>query len=153
MPKKAKARKKRGTMALRSAAEALQYEWWMTHVTMGQMAHAKKAGDQALVNSALESFLIHVRNISDFFRVRRREEDDVLARDYLGRTPRVKLPYIRKNKKRLHRRIAHLSYSRSRLGRGWQTERMQKETDGAMKVFQDNLRARGKRALPRIIQI
>lgn len=125
----------------------------MAHVSRGQLIQAEKAGDQALMNSTLESFLIHARNICDFFRVRSREDDDVLARDYLGRTPRVKLPYIRKNKKRLNKRIAHLSYSRPRLGRGWPTARMLKEIDEAMKIFQDRLKASRKRTLPKIVQI
>ena len=140
-------------MALRSAAKAVHYEWLMAHVAMGQMAQAKRVGDKALENSTLESFLIHARNIRDFFRFFCSDNDDVLARDYLGRTPRVKMPYIRKNRRRLNKRIAHLSYSRPRLSRGWQTGRMLKEIDGAMMTFQSRLRACGKRALPKIIQI
>lgn len=139
-------------MALRSAAEALHYEWGMIHVSRGQIVLAKKAHDQALENTALESFLIHARNISDFFQVGGRE-DDVLARDFLGLTPRVKLPYIRKHKKRLNRRLAHLSYSRPRLKREWPTGLMLREIDRAMNLFQDRLKASGKRALPKIIQI
>ena len=134
MTQKLPPRKQRGIHALRSAAQALHYEWNTAHTSLVLMSLAKRNSDQVLMNASLESFLIHARNICDFFDVRGRQ-DDILAKDFLGRTPRARLTYIRKNKVRIHKRIAHLSYSRPRLKRGWASALMMKEIDGAMRVF------------------
>lgn len=86
------------------------------------------------LNASLESLIIHARNIRDFFNSTGRE-NDVLAIDFLGRNLRIRMPYIRKNKKRLDRRIAHLSYSRSRMSPKWDVAKIISEMNDSINRF------------------
>lgn len=148
--KKCLIRRTRGRRALESAARDLHYEWAQAHISAEFAKLARKKRNQKLENTAVESFLIHARAIGEFFGKKGRP-NDVLARDYLGHSPRVRLPYTRKNKKRIDRRIAHLSYSRPRMSPDWPLDLMIEEIDRAMRLFVGRLKKRGLRALPKII--
>ena len=86
-----KSRIKRGRTALSSAAGALFYEWKTAKDDYALINIAREDRNQALMNAALESFLIHARNIRDFFRVSGRD-NDILVSDFLGNKPRVRMP-------------------------------------------------------------
>ena len=100
------------------------------------LAKANAARNQDLVNLFLEAFLLHARNIRDFL-AWSNNPNDVIASDYVGRPVRVRMPLLRSRKvrERLNRRIAHLSYSRSRLGRHWNVAILLTEIDSAMSAF------------------
>lgn len=146
MAKHSITRPRRGQRALQSAAKDLQYEWRMARVATNATIEGTLKQDAAMVNMALESFLIHARNIRDFF-ASRGNPDDVLARDFLGRPTRVRLSLLRspKIRRRLNKRIAHISYSRARLGRGWNWSILLSEINDAMGKFEQRLRARSKK--------
>jgi hypothetical protein len=97
---------------------------------------ARSVGDTWASNLALECFLLHARVIRDFFRTHG-SADDVLARDFLNRPPRFRLSLLRSStiRRRLNRGVAHLSYSRSRLGRNWQVRTLLNEINQAMDAF------------------
>ena len=65
----------------------------------------------------------------------------VIGADFVGRPVRVRMPLLRspKVRDRLNRRIAHLSYSRSRLGRNWNVPVILAEIEVAMEAFLDRL--------------
>lgn len=128
----------------------LQYEWAMARHSAVRAIDALAHRDHQTVNMALESLLIHARNIRDFFD-RTGRSDDVLASDFLGRPIRVRMSRLRSKKmrQRLNKRIAHLSYARARLGRSWDIVGLMTEINGAMEVFTDRLRA----ANPRLADI
>jgi hypothetical protein len=92
---------------------------------------------------ALECFLLHARNIRAFFDAEGRE-NDVLSRDFLGRPIRVAMPTLRSSQMqdRLNRRVAHLSYSRSYLGKSFPVEKLMGEINAAMARFEERLRSR-----------
>jgi len=138
----ARPRRPRGLRALSAAASDLRYEWDMTKVAAVLLSSATEADNPLLVNVALECLLLHARNIRDFF-APRGQSDDVLAADFLGRPLRVAMPLLRSHslRTRLNRRIAHLSYSRARLKRGWQVRTLTAEIDRAMTTFVRRLRA------------
>jgi len=71
----------------------------------------------------------------------------VLARDFLWSEPKVRLTLLRSNpiRKRLNRRIAHLSYSRSRLKRAWDVRRLLNEINSAMIQFVSLLARRDRK--------
>ena len=138
MERKNPARKPRGARALHSGLRALNYEWLAARSSAKLVRQARKSNDNEIMNVALESLLIHGRNICEFFRASARK-NDILAVDFLGRTPRVCLTYLRKNMHRIHRRVAHLSYSRPYMKRGWDSERMIKEIDAALELFFERL--------------
>ncbi len=136
MPKTPKPRRKRGPKALASAADDLNYEWKMARVSARALEKAYAANDVWAKNIALESFLVHARVIRDFYAASA-SENDVLAIDFLGSVPRVRLSLLRSRaiRTRLNRRIAHLSFSRSRLKRAWDVRTILNEINGAMDAF------------------
>src|SRR6267143_4684401 len=100
MTKSGTSRRKRGTKALAAAADDLNYEWKMAIVAARTLARAQGTGDQWAQNMALESFLVHARIIRDFFSPKA-SADDVLAVDFLGSTPKVKLTLLRSDRIRM----------------------------------------------------
>jgi hypothetical protein len=50
------------------AGDTLQYEYKMLASTERRFAQALEAGDEELANIILESFLLHVRNLTEFYR-------------------------------------------------------------------------------------
>ena len=80
--------------------------------------------------------IYHARNIRDFL-AWSNNPNDVVASDFVGRLVRVRMPLLRSSKvrERLNRRIAHLSYSRLRLGREWDVPLLITEIDSAMGAF------------------
>lgn len=143
MPEKLKPRVKRRRAALKTLADDVGYEWWMARESAARIATAKHARDQVGTNMALECFLVHARNIRDFF-ARNGRRNDVLARDFLGHLTVVRLPFLRntRTRRRLDRRVAHVSYSRSRLRRDWPVRTILAEIDRAMAKFERQLRAK-----------
>ena len=139
-------RPKRGRKALASVADDLNYEWKMANVAARALAQAQGMNDVWAQNLALESFLVHARIIRDFFAASG-STDDVLARDFLGSDPKVRLTLLRSNpiRKRLNRRIAHLSFSRSRLKRAWDVRRLLNEINSAMIHFLSLLARRDRK--------
>lgn len=150
MAKAPQIRPRRGIRALTSAADHLNYEWRMVRASATAVENASSAGDIWATNIALECFLLHARVIRDFF-AGRANRNDVLAKDFLTVRPRVQLPLLRSRttRTRLNRGIAHLSFSRSRLGRDWPVRRLLSEIDGAMTAFSSRLEAEH----PRLAQI
>ena len=145
-----KPRPNRGAAALRSAVKDLAYEWQTARDAVRALVSARQAGNTALSNMFIEDFLLHARNLRDFF-APRGKPDDVLAKDFLGRHPRIALPHLRSAavRNRLNRRIAHLSYSRPRFRVGWNIPRLLAEIEAAMEAFA--LRLESKR--PRLARI
>ncbi len=136
-----KPRPKRGVAILTSVARDLRYEWDMARTSALLLHRAAEDRNQLLVNVFLEDFLLHARNLRDFFAPSARP-DDVLACDFLGSTPRLALPHLRSTeiRNRLNRRISHLSFTRPRFRAGWNVPRLLREIDAAMIFFVARLR-------------
>lgn len=97
------------------ALDELFYEIEQLLGTMGP-----KTGKREVDNARLESRLIHVRNLLDFFAHQRRDRDDVLA-SHFG-FPFSPVSIDRLFADRLNKDLAHLTYSRtsrSEFQRGW----------------------------------
>jgi hypothetical protein len=118
----------------------------MARTAATRIRDAQQVGDEIGESMALESFLVHARNLRDFF-ARNGRDNDVLARDFLGRLASVRLPFLRRTatRHRLDRRIAHISYSRSKLKRDWPVTTILNELDAAMAKFERELRAASPR--------
>lgn len=82
----------------------------------------------SLTDAIFESFLIHARNLFDFFTKpeRRGDKDDVLAIDYVSDWKEKKGEvnkkhnYISSNLARINKMLAHLTYSGRELEKTWQ---------------------------------
>lgn len=108
---------------LKRSAEHVYYEIWMLHsATMRlQVLLNSQTKDQELLNSILESWCSHLRNLLDFFYTpqSKRYKDDMLAEDFVSdlrsfkkqRTAKKNFKHIHK---RVNKQIAHLTYHRNR---------------------------------------
>ncbi len=110
-------RRKRNKKELLRASEQLYYEFWMlTSVAQGLASGMAVRG--WLQNALLESFIIHVRALLDFFYTNDPKSDDIVALDYfsdkeLWKTLRPTLSRtLRIAKKRAGKEVAHLTYAR-----------------------------------------
>ncbi len=136
----------RGPAALKSAALTIEYEYRMLLVGFLAWGRAPTTEERNLV---LEAFLVHTRNLRDFF-AKSGQSDDILARDFVSQMPRIAMPYLRSKpfRKRLNRKLAHLSYSRPRLTSGWERETICREIEVAMRRFLERLQEENPRRVP-----
>ena len=81
--------------------------------------------EHVLKNLALEGFLLHLRNLRDFFYSKTAKPDDVLAADFFEdphKWQSVRPPLatvVEEKRDRLNRQLAHLSYSRLSFQKSW----------------------------------
>jgi hypothetical protein len=114
-------RARKGKEELHQAAQQVRYEILMliysaNHLSCWQSSPPSPTGYAA--NMALESFLIHFRNLRAFLcpSLQRCSADDVLASDFLGKDTATDLGDSIKlgdHQERLNKMLAHLSYSRN----------------------------------------
>ena len=96
-------------------APRVMYEWQMLHSM--RFISPQCNGNNPLSHATLESFLVHARNLYDFF-FKERKYDDVLvvdfyrAGDFWSTDQRKACPYIRDNYERLNKSLSHLTYWR-----------------------------------------
>lgn len=97
-----------------------------------------KIGDPTLDNAVLESRLVHVRTLLDFFARLHHEQDDVLAAHYgFPLSPIVLDPIF---VDRLNKDLAHLTYSRTQRTmsmKGWPVAKVVVPTLSRCKEFID----------------
>lgn len=144
-------RRHRGTAALKTAARVVLYEYWMFKEGLRWLVSLRRsssASNQVFVNAAIEVTLIHARKLLDFFTIGGRS-NDIKMRDFLTFPPRIALPYLRKNRKRINRKLAHTSYSNSRMSSSWDFREIETEINSAMQSFLDRL----KRDEPRLCKL
>jgi hypothetical protein len=101
---------------LKRASAHLHYELWMLTCTANGLGSGIATGGW-LSNALLESFVVHVRSLSDFLYAEAKKPDDVLAGDYLptGQWVKVRPPeseLLKRARVRAHKEIVHLTYER-----------------------------------------
>lgn len=101
---------------LKKASAHLHYEVWMLASTANALASGI-AVQGWLPNALLESFVIHLRALSDFLYAEAKKPDDVLASDFFGPEEWSKLrpvesELLKKARLRAHKEIVHLTYER-----------------------------------------
>ena len=102
---------------LRGAADALYYEFWMFERLALGMASGI-AGEGVINNALMESFVIHLRVLLDFFYTDKTEQDDIIAAHFFI-DPEIwkkarpdKTPLLLEAEKRANKEVAHLTYTR-----------------------------------------
>lgn len=140
-------RKKRTQQELQDASDHLNYEIWM----FNSLAHgigSGIAGQGPFANALLESFVIHVRAILDFFYNENPKFDDVIAEDYFSspdewRNIRPALSeLLRQTKRRAGKEVAHLTYARLDVTpetKPWPFVQIANEISVVIKVFLENV--------------
>jgi hypothetical protein len=118
--KKKESRKKRSTNELRQASNHLYYEVRMLeHMSTG--IHSGIAGNSAINNAFIESFVIHARILLDFFYPSKPRPDDVIVTDFFQH-PKTwekarpeKTGILDTIHKRVGKEAAHLTYARQKV--------------------------------------
>lgn len=102
------------------ASEHLEYEIWMFDVLVNGLVSGLTSSG-VLHNALLESFVIHVRLLTNFFYSSKQREDDVLAEDFFS-SPEVwrnsrppETTVLQKARNRAGKEVAHLTYARQLL--------------------------------------
>lgn len=134
------------------AAGHLNYEYQMLRTIAREVSTGMRP--QLLTNALLESFVIHLRALIDFFYPpERTKPDDMLATDYFPdsttwETARPPISDVLRNARtRAHKEIAHLTYARLDVTsdtKPWNVVGISKEIEVLMARF---LEASGRRPL------
>ncbi len=100
--------------------------------------------DQLTQNMALESFLVHVRNLRDFLYGESTKPDDVVAGDFFpgpGQWEVIRPPMpkvLEVNHERLNRALAHVSYSRLKYkgpAKAWPSQQIASKQIAVVRAF------------------
>lgn len=135
---------------LKTASEHVFYEIWMFLAVIKELAVMPQISENIFCrNVFLESFVIHLRNILNFFYTptKNRVKDDILAEDFLkdikkfkkGITPFFLLSYT---KTRIDKQLAHLTYHRSRYNKRtkpWQFGKLYSQLYQTIVAFYESL--------------
>lgn len=127
---------------LKRASAHLHYELWMLTSTANALGSGI-AERGWLLNALLESFVIHMRAMSDFFYAERRKPDDVLAADFFPaedwlRIRPTETDILKNARKRAHKEIVHLTYERLNVtpeAKAWSFLDIARDVHTVMGVF------------------
>ncbi|MEQ1857545.1 MAG: hypothetical protein ABL963_13885 [Longimicrobiales bacterium] len=127
-----------GLTALKSAAATIEYELSMLSAAFAETGNSKVH----LHNMAVETFLLHARNLRDFFRSTG-HGDDIRARDFVKTMPKISMPTVFSPafNTRVNKKLAHPSYKRARLKAKWHQGKITRELVRAMDRFLSQLDA------------
>src|SRR5580700_3675340 len=92
------------------SAEHLMHELQYLRYTAGELAPLSKPSPTVTV--LLESFLIHLRNLIDFFYTPRMKEDDVIASDFCPGWSETMSSTLKAARERANKEISHLTLER-----------------------------------------
>ena len=113
------------TAKLKTSSEHVFYEIWMFLAIIKKLAVMPKEPKCIFCkNVYLESFVIHLRNLLNFFYTssNNRKKDDILAEDFLKdvkkfKKERTSYSQMSYTKTRIDKQAAHLTYHRSRYNK------------------------------------
>jgi len=139
----------------KKASENIHYEILMFDFTSRMLRKQSIRSNQLILNTFLESWLVHLRNLLDFFYtdISKRYKDDVLARDFVKnarnyKKDRAKFRDLKQIKKKIAKQLAHLTYHRSKYNnktRLWNFNKYSKEIFLTIFSFYDCLPKNKKR--------
>ena len=126
-------------------APKVEYDWDMFVYFSERIKREYLAADKRTKNLLLEGFLLHARILYDFLVKSPCREDDVSATHFFDDasewcTVRSDFcPYLRENKTRLNKKLAHLTYSRLTEEEEWEDGTIFDEIFRAWHTFLEKL--------------
>src|SRR5260370_26341953 len=118
-----------------SCGEPLLYELQLLDWTSAAVPSAKK---DVLRYVLIESFVIHLRNLIDFFYTPRREDDDVIAADFCPGWHKSIPNTLKEAKERANKELSHLTLGRKsglHPEKPWDVSGLFQEVHGVAKRF------------------
>lgn len=130
---------------LQQASEHVTYEIRMLVATMSFLSKPDGETDWVASSAYLESFVLHLRNLIDFFYTPRRSRDLILAEHYVSdvaqwtadRGPIT--PLLSREKRRANKLIAHLSFGRLITDKTWDWGVIRAELQRVINCFLNHL--------------
>jgi len=131
---------------LKAAAGHVRYELMMLRASTRYLNSIKPcyAADRTLYNMAVESFLLHYRNLRAFVcpAIQSTRADDVIASDFTG-APNPEAfgdrRSLERDKERINKLLTHISYARAAYessgDKKWPHQEMEARIDRAMEEF------------------
>jgi len=128
----------------RAGAECMSYEYngFMAALALHKRLRPSCDSDKPeaalgrmLLNVALESALIHARNILCFFRANDSVEDVRACQFVTERPPDFNMEYLKGRSQELSKLLAHPSYSRGKLDHNWKVAKLESEITTAWAAF------------------
>jgi len=141
------ARKNRKIDDLQGSSDHLYYEVSMFKAMANTLALGI-AGDSPVGYALLESFLIHFRNLFDFFYSEKPKSDDVIAEDFFDNTGQwrkicaAQSDFLENAKKRANKELSHLTYARLNVtpeNKKWPYLQIVKELNVTIDFFLQNV--------------
>ena len=137
-------RKKRSVTELQEASNALHYEVTMFR-SLAKGLGSGIAGKSVIGNALLESVLMHVRVLIDFFYADNPRDDDIIAEHFFLPLPdewtNIRPPKSKtlgEAKNRAHKLLAHLTYTRlstTQETKKWDLIKITNEIENVLRVF------------------
>ena len=114
--------------------------------------HLRGSGRRSEWNRALESALLHFRNLRDFFfKLGKPHRDDVFAEHYVKRWRPKPEAVFDTTKERIDKLLAHLSLGRLQLSREWpELDEMQEAIERGASQFKQSLSPEQAKWFPRL---
>jgi hypothetical protein len=140
-------RKVRAPEELQEASTHLRYEVTML-TTLANGIASGVAGQGAIANALLESFVTHVRNSIDFLYADNPKPDDVIAEDFFGAPEQWKQhrpalsQALLQAKRRAGKEVAHLTYARLAVApeaKPWPFMQIAREVADLIKLFVEHV--------------
>ncbi len=127
---------------LQQASEFLAYEIWMFYSIADIFIKQLPIADNIIKNALIESFVIHLRNLIDFFYNDKPKSDDITVINFVNAncipeiTEKIKLA-----RKRAHKEVAHLTLKRTFKSedKQWDIIDLKKEFKLLIDIFVKNM--------------
>jgi hypothetical protein len=138
--------------------EHVVYELWM-FCTVGQALTAPLQMTEALRNALIESFVIHLRNLIDFFYPGQVQSDDVVAAEFFENSddwPNLSSisPVLSNARTRAHKEVSHLTRKRfagTPPEKGWEIPELMCEMKAVLDQFHAQLHQR--KCMPQLLSL
>jgi hypothetical protein len=131
---------------IQKAPPRVFYELKMFRGAAEKVMELGKPNDPVLYNAALESALLHARNLLDFFTGEPTDKDDIHAAHFIN-TPKdkenrwtsAKMPLLMAQRTDLNYSISHLTYRRTKRKPEWDIPAIRHEVLAAFDDFKNKL--------------
>ncbi|MGD0221642.1 MAG: hypothetical protein ABSF71_04840 [Terriglobia bacterium] len=131
---------------LQQASVHVKYELDMLAATISFLSKDPGGTDQATWNAYLESFVLHLRNLIDFFYPSKKPKaDDILAEHYVTNVALwnahrpVKTNFLREAETKANKQVAHLTYTRLAADKNWSWAAISGDLEQVVTCFLNSL--------------
>ncbi len=126
---------------LRESPKLFLYELMMFRFATDSLTDSSIDSNVLLKNVMIESALIHLRNLYEFFCGKESSKDNIIAGHFIEKKPdgtawkSPALPFIASCKDRINKSLSHLTYTRVKGKTCWRFKRIRQDIEFAYSEF------------------